>query len=295
MFVFPLIATLVSLIFSGLVFRQYIQRERPFQLAWAVALLMFGVASLAETIGLASGWTETIVKLWYLFGAVLVVGYLALGSLYIHDAVVAGRLLIIGVVLAMISVFPIVIFSKTALGAEKLQAGLLFAVIFSELLFFAVRGRENIAKIWLINLMVGTVGGLLMTVMAPVDAPRIAADGWEAINRSLFLKGTAVSINTIGGVILIGGALYSGWVLWQKKIMRERAIGTILIGVGALFPSIGGFAHGYFQAAGQAVLSVSLTVGVAIMFLGFLETGRQSGPPKANVASPTGVAQPTAQ
>ena len=45
MAVFPLIAAVVALVFSGLLFRQYLQRRRSYQLAWAIALLMYAVAS----------------------------------------------------------------------------------------------------------------------------------------------------------------------------------------------------------------------------------------------------------
>src|SRR3990170_268521 len=83
MFVVPLIATAVSLIFAYMVFRQYVERRKPYQLAWSVALLMFALASAAMTVGALSGWTPFLAKTFYLFGASLVVGYLALGTIYL--------------------------------------------------------------------------------------------------------------------------------------------------------------------------------------------------------------------
>jgi hypothetical protein len=62
------------------VLRQYAARRRPYQLAWGIALSMFAVASLALTVGVAAGWSPFSFKLYYLFGAVLNVPWLALGT-----------------------------------------------------------------------------------------------------------------------------------------------------------------------------------------------------------------------
>ena len=281
MFVFPLVATIVSFVFSGFVFRQYIQKRRAYQLAWSVALLMFGIASLTETIATAGAWNELLVKTWYLFGAMLVVGYLGVGSLYVADPKTASRLLIIGVVLTMVGpILPMVIFSKTATSAEKLQTGLIFAVISVALIALA-RLWDRAGTVWLATMIAASAASIAMLAKAQVNAAEVAAKGWEAMDRSLMMKATVASINTLGSVILIGGALYSGWVLWRKNIMRERAVGSILIGAGALINAGGGFIHGFFQIAGPAVLSISLTLGITVMFLGFLETGRQSSPAAA--------------
>ena len=80
MAVFPLIAAVVALVFSGLLFRQYLQRRRSYQLAWAIALLMYAAASFALFLGVLSGWTSTEYRIYWLFGAVLNVPFLALGE-----------------------------------------------------------------------------------------------------------------------------------------------------------------------------------------------------------------------
>src|SRR3990172_4769453 len=90
MFVFPLSATIVSLVFSIQVFRQYLQKQRPYQLVWSAALLMFGIGALAETFATIGSWNELLVKVYYLFGGTLVVGYLGLGTLYVSGDFDAG-------------------------------------------------------------------------------------------------------------------------------------------------------------------------------------------------------------
>jgi hypothetical protein len=83
----PAVAAAASAAFAAAVLRQYAARRRPHQLAWGVALSMFALASLALTAGVAAGWTPLSFKLYYLFGAVLNVPWLALGTVEL----LAGR------------------------------------------------------------------------------------------------------------------------------------------------------------------------------------------------------------
>jgi len=83
----PAVAAAASAAFAAAVLRQYAARRRPYQLAWGIALSMFAAASLALTVGVAAGWTPLTFKLYYLFGAVLNVPWLALGTVEL----LAGR------------------------------------------------------------------------------------------------------------------------------------------------------------------------------------------------------------
>lgn len=81
MWVFPLVAAVVALVFSGSLVRQFLQRRHPYQLLWAIALLMYAVASLAVMFGALNGWSRTAFEIFWLFGAVLNVPFLAAGEL----------------------------------------------------------------------------------------------------------------------------------------------------------------------------------------------------------------------
>lgn len=83
MVVFPIISTLISLACALLIARDAARRPRPDKVAWAVAFAVFAVAAGAEVAGATLGWTPTLARVYYLTGAVLVVGYLALGELYL--------------------------------------------------------------------------------------------------------------------------------------------------------------------------------------------------------------------
>jgi hypothetical protein len=83
----PAVAAVASAAFAVAVLRQYAARRRPHQLAWGLALTMFAVASLALLAGVTVGWTPLSFKVYYLFGAVLNVPWLALGTVEL----LAGR------------------------------------------------------------------------------------------------------------------------------------------------------------------------------------------------------------
>lgn len=81
MWVFPLVAAAVAVVFSALLLRQFLDRRRPYQIIWALALLMYAVASLTVAIGALNGWGRFGFQLYWLLGAVLNVPFLAVGEL----------------------------------------------------------------------------------------------------------------------------------------------------------------------------------------------------------------------
>jgi hypothetical protein len=78
--IIPAIAVAAAAAFAAAVLLQFSQRRKPYQLAWGIALSMFAVASLALTLGVAAGWSPASFKVYYLFGAILNVPWLALGT-----------------------------------------------------------------------------------------------------------------------------------------------------------------------------------------------------------------------
>jgi len=83
MWIFPLGAALISATFAFLLGLQWAARRRPHQLAWTVALAMFAVATLATAQGVGAGWTPGLFRTYYLFGAMINVPFLAVGTVYL--------------------------------------------------------------------------------------------------------------------------------------------------------------------------------------------------------------------
>lgn len=70
----------------------------------------------------------------------------------------------------------------------------------------------------------------------------------------------------VGLVLLVGGALYSAFLFWRKRVLPNRVIGNVLIAVGALsvaFASeLTGLGYGQYLYIGELLAAI-------LMFLGF--------------------------
>ena len=80
MWVFPLVAAVVAFVFAGTLARRYASRRQSYQLAWALSLGMYGLASLMAVLGVVNGWTSTEFAAYWALGAVLNVPFLAGGE-----------------------------------------------------------------------------------------------------------------------------------------------------------------------------------------------------------------------
>jgi hypothetical protein len=119
----PLATALLGFVFTGLVFRQWLKRRRPHQMAWTIGLLFYAVAALMEFLSEYSGaWNPTVYRIYIVLAASLV-AFLGLGTLYL---LVHGRLwghIYLGFTLVCLVVFLAGTFT-TGLAAEKLVPGI---------------------------------------------------------------------------------------------------------------------------------------------------------------------------
>ena len=83
MIAFPAFAAVVAALCAASLVWDAIQRPRPERITWAVAFIIFALAAASEVIGAMLGWSPFLARTYYLCGAVLVVGVLALGELYL--------------------------------------------------------------------------------------------------------------------------------------------------------------------------------------------------------------------
>jgi len=80
-------AALVALAFGLSTFERWLVRRRQHELLWSVALAMFSVAAFALAAGAALGWSGASFRVFYLFGAIANVPFLAAGTV----ALLGGR------------------------------------------------------------------------------------------------------------------------------------------------------------------------------------------------------------
>ncbi|HET9495341.1 MAG TPA: hypothetical protein VFR15_14015, partial [Chloroflexia bacterium] len=76
--------------------------------------------------------------------------------------------------------------------------------------------------------------------------------------------------NIYGLVTLVGGALWSGYLFWRKRIMGNRVTGNILIAVGAL---VIGSASTLTRFGMGEYLYIGELIAATLMFAGFRLAG----------------------
>lgn len=118
-------ATLLATAFTIALADRWLARRRPHELAWAVSLALFSLASGALWLGVATGWTAGSFRAFYLFGAILNVPWLALGSILLlfggrRSNQVVGAL---GLVSAFVAGILLVVPLKAPVPAAGLPEG----------------------------------------------------------------------------------------------------------------------------------------------------------------------------
>ena len=77
--------------------------------------------------------------------------------------------------------------------------------------------------------------------------------------------------NIFGTVALVGGAMYSAWVFWRRRLMPYRVVSNILIAVGGMLPALGG-TLARFGLSSSTAHALLILLGGIIIFIGFLRS-----------------------
>ena len=293
--VLPVASAGIIILFALLVFRRYAQRGGLHLLLWGIGLALFGVGSLAEAYS-AIGWHPAVFRLWYLGGAILNAAWLGQGTVYL----LAGqRLPNILAALLLGYTTAAVLF----LGLERLLgwgAGFVAALIAFHGVIFTLAIYRRWARRWsgprlagvlTMFLVAGSLAAAYLIFAVPLNAAAFdAAQPLSAQYREILPTGALVRrltpiFNIYGTFALVGGALYSAWLLWRKEIMPNRVYGNILIAAGALAIA---FASTQLRLGLADFLYVAELVAALLMFAGFLLATTRV-PASAAAASPAAV------
>ena len=223
------VTSLIALAFAIALLDQWRVRRQTFQLAWAIGMLFFGIASACEAIAAAGGWNETLYRTWYLTGAVWTAGWLGLGTAFLLGRTRFGYAFAFCLFLAGLFTFltqrrynyegagsaPILYF---------LAAGVLALSVAVETYFGGNRWPRIAA--------VAVAGASLLSVGLMVTTT-LAAPGWKvdpATNAPVadLLPGTlrllTPFLNITGGLALAFGALFSAYVFMPKRRILDYSL-----------------------------------------------------------------------
>jgi hypothetical protein len=138
----------------------------------------------------------------------------------------------------------------------------------------------------MVLLALGSLYGLIRVFSAQLDPSLMTTSvhtGSELSGHAIVTPGVRTLtpfFNLYGTVTLVGGAAWSAWIFWRKRILLHRTIGNILIALGAILPAFGG-TFSRFGVPGTLYLGELL--GAVLMFIGFIRatTPMGSTPPEA--------------
>ena len=125
----------------------------------------------------------------------------------------------------------------------------------------------------MVVLVLGSIFGAFRVFGAELDPSLMTTSvhtGSEMSGHAIVTDGVRTLtpfFNLYGTLALVGGAAYSSWIFWRKRVLLHRSIGNIIIAVGAILPAFGGT----FSRMGlPGALYISELLGAILLFIGFL-------------------------
>ena len=220
-----LLAGLVATLFFADLLRGYLRAPRPHTAAYTAGIGFFAIATWALFVGSAFGWTSASYRTFFLFGAIVNIPVLALGSMFL----VVGRRAGHAMLLVLFPFFAISIpmtlaqpFDAGSLPADGVPGGReLWADMFGPRLWAAIGGG---------------MGATIIIVLALVSVVRF----WRSNRRLvagnvLIVAGTLVA--STGGTILAfgidwgfsGSLLVAATLIWagfRVAVSARRSLPT---------------------------------------------------------------------
>lgn len=153
-----------------------------------------------------------------------------------------------------------------------LSGAMLTAAWLAQGSFYLLIRKPRVADSLLLGLIGLSVLATALVFSAPVDGaafqPGIAISTQykDLLTRGGVMVPLTIFLNLFGTVGLVGGAAYSAWLFWRKRVLLNRMLGNILIAVGGLFPAMAGT---LIRIGMGDWLYVSELIGAAVMFVGF--------------------------
>jgi hypothetical protein len=85
-------SAIISVAFGLSTLDRWLRRRRPHELAWTIAMALFAIAAFSLWWAEARGWSRESFRMFFLFGAIINVPWLGLGTVYLLAGPKAGRI-----------------------------------------------------------------------------------------------------------------------------------------------------------------------------------------------------------
>jgi hypothetical protein len=170
-------------------------------------------------------------------------------------------------------------YSSLALKAWYLSGAMLTAAWLGQGTIHLLIRKRNVASSLTVLLGVLTLIAIASVALAPIQdvgfdvSQPISAQYDEILTRSGLTIFLTIILNIYGTLGLVGGAVYSAYLFWRKRVLANRMYGNILLAAGALMPAMGGT---FLKAGLVDLLYASEFFGVVLMYAGFLVSTAES-------------------
>ncbi len=210
------LATAVATLFAQATLVRFTKDHRPQDRAWTIALVLFALGSAALAVGVSTGWDNGTFRLFYLFGAVLSVPWLAMGTVHLlvrpsrARRIETGLILLSGLAAGVLLTAPMEAVHGTAIPVGKEVFG-----VFPRVLAAVGSG----------------VGAVVIVVGAIVSAVRFARNRTAPGNGGRALANVLIATGTL---ILSSGGLIQGVAGKDEAFVLSLAVGISVIYAGFL-------------------------------------------------------------
>ena len=253
--ILPFVTTPLMLVFAAWVFVRYWQRRTMALLMWCIGLALFAVAAFAEAYSVF-GFNDLVFRLWYLCGAVLTAAWIGQGTVYLLLRQKWGTITL--AILSVLSLVATVIMFTTPFDPLAVSRFNPTVPLSEQYATKELRPNDPIptwADVFVDNGPNGPVR--IQRGIIPLGVP---------------IRATTGIFNIYGTIALVGGALYSTFLFWRKRVMGNRVIGNILIAAGALTIASGSTLT---RLGFGAFLYPAEWVAAIVMFVGFFVAMRR--------------------
>lgn len=133
--------------------------------------------------------------------------------------------------------------------------------------------RPYVAHVLMVILLLSSLFALFMLWTTPLPGADSFTTSLPLSDqyKSILPEGARVRLltpffNIYGVITLVGGAIYSAFLFWRKRVLPNRVLGNVFIAIGALSPAIGGT---LVRLEVTDFLYGSELIGAVVMFIGF--------------------------
>ncbi|MFW9806491.1 MAG: hypothetical protein ACFFFK_07155 [Candidatus Thorarchaeota archaeon] len=283
MSIFPVITTIVAVIFTYLIFQQWRRRRRLYQFVWFISLILFSVTAGFEALSEFAGWNVEVYRIYLVLSASQV-AIMGGGALYLILAKnvfsTKGLLAIDGVLMAIIIMFSYMMTLSTKTDFAALTFGAMEYPIagigtYSMLIVLALLLGRNMkdSDRKMLHGHIYIIFSIIMTIWMGVYAATA-----EVFTEN-FVSGIAVAGNAMaqhvrnfspllsvtGGFLLIGAAFFS--------YIKTRFTFNLWIAIGGLAIAVAGAIARSGADLGN-VLYLGEVVGVFLLTKGFIDSDK---------------------